>query len=86
MYGLCSEAQRSAISIPSNIAEGNARNYTKEFIQFLGIAFGSSAELETQILLMEKLYPDFDYLKAKSLLSEIQKMLISLIKKLKANT
>jgi four helix bundle protein len=85
-YGLCSQAQRAAVSIPSNIAEGHARNHTKEFIQFLGIAFGSSAELETQILLMEKLYSEFDYSTAKSLLSEIQKMLMSLIKKLKATT
>ncbi len=86
LYGLCSQTQRAAISIPSNIAEGHARNHTKEFIQFLGIAFGSTAELETQILLMEKLYPNFDYLIAKSLLLQVQKMLLALIKKLRSTT
>ena len=83
LYGLCSQAQRAVVSIPSNIAEGHARNHTKEFIQFLGIAFGSTAELETQLLLMEKLYPDLNYKVAKSLLVEIQKMLMALIKKLR---
>jgi four helix bundle protein len=84
IYGLCSQIQRAAISIPSNIAEGHARNHTKEFVQFLAIAFGSSAELETQILLMEKLYPDFNYELIKSLLIEVQKMLMALIKKLQS--
>ncbi len=86
LYGLCSQTQRATISIPSNIAEGYARNHTKEFVQFLGIAFGSAAELDTQILLMEKLYLKFDYKQAKSLLLEVQKMLISMIKKLRTST
>jgi len=50
-YGLTSQINRSAISIPSNIAEGAGRNYTKEFVQFLSIALGSAFELETQIIL-----------------------------------
>ena len=86
LYGLCSQTQRAAVSVPSNIAEGHARNHTKEFIQFLGITFGSTAELETQILLMEKLYPDFNYQAIKSLLTEVQKMLMALIKKLRSTT
>jgi four helix bundle protein len=86
LYGLCSQTQRAAISIPSNIAEGYARNHRKEFVQFLGIAFGSAAELDTQLLLAEKLYSKLDYTKAKNLLLEIQKMLISMIKKLKASS
>jgi len=50
-YGLASQIKRAVISIPSNIAEGAARNSKKEFIQFLGVAQGSLAELETQLVL-----------------------------------
>ena len=50
-YGLTSQIKRSVISIPSNIAEGAARNSRKEFIQFLSIAQGSLAELDTQLTL-----------------------------------
>ncbi len=86
LYGLSSQAQRAAVAIPSNIAEGYARNHTKEFVQFLGIAFGSAAELDTQVLLMEKLYPNFNYIVVKGLLLEVQKMLITMIKKLKTTS
>ena len=51
LYGLSSQMQRAAVSIPSNIAEGQARNGSKEFYQFLGIATGSKAELQTQLLI-----------------------------------
>jgi len=54
-FGLISQTQRSAVSIPSNIAEGAGRNSTKEFCQFLAISNGSSYELETQILVAERL-------------------------------
>jgi four helix bundle protein len=50
IYTLTSQIRRSAISIPSNIAEGAARNSKKEFIQFLYIALGSAAELEAQLI------------------------------------
>ncbi len=49
MYGLVSQMRRAAVSIPSNIAEGFNRHHNKEYIQFLNIALGSCAELETQI-------------------------------------
>lgn len=55
VYGLTSQIKRSAVSIPSNIAEGAGRNSNKEFIHFLGIANGSSFELQTQIIVAEKL-------------------------------
>ena len=55
MYGLTSQMQRAAVSIPSNIAEGHERNSSKEFVQFLYISRGSLAELETQVIIAEKL-------------------------------
>lgn len=54
MYGIISQMRRAGASVPSNIAEGQARNNSGEFRQFLGIARGSVAELETWILLCER--------------------------------
>ena len=54
-YGLTSQMRRSAVSIPSNIAEGAARKGNKEYVQFLYIALGSLSELETQILIVDRL-------------------------------
>jgi four helix bundle protein len=51
LYGLVSQMRRSAVSIPSNIAEGYSRKNRKEYVQFLRIALGSCAELETQVSL-----------------------------------
>ena len=55
LYGLTSQMRRSAVSIPSNIAEGFRRYHNKEYKQFLYIAMGSRAELETQIIIANKL-------------------------------
>jgi four helix bundle protein len=49
IYGLSSQIKRSAVSIPSNLAEGSGRNSSRELLQFLGFACGSLAELETQL-------------------------------------
>ena len=54
-FGLCSQIARCAISIPSNIAEGSARESQKEFSRFLQIALGSSFELETQLVISKEL-------------------------------
>ena len=54
IYGLVSQMRRAATSVPSNIAEGYARRSTKEFIYFLRVARGSMAELETQLLLAQR--------------------------------
>jgi len=55
-YGLTARLKRAAISIPSNIAEGAARDSRKEFVQFLYIALSSLSELETQIFLARDLF------------------------------
>lgn len=54
-FGLSSQLQRAAVSVPANIAEGRARKYTKEFLKHLSIAYGSLAELETHIQIAERL-------------------------------
>lgn len=54
-YGLSSQIKRSAVSIPSNIAEGAGREREKEFYNFLNIAYGSSYELQTQLIISERL-------------------------------
>jgi four helix bundle protein len=54
-YGLISQMRRSAVSIPSNIAEGAGRNSDKEFCHFLAISHGSSNELETQVIVSKRL-------------------------------
>jgi len=80
-FGLISQIQRSAVSIPSNIAEGQQRKGKNEFSQFLGIARGSSAELSTQLLLVESIYK-IDTSDIVKKVEEIQKMLYVLQAKL----
>lgn len=55
-YGLTSQLRRSAISVPSNIAEGHSRDSLKEYLQFLSIAAGSLAELQTQLFIARELH------------------------------
>ena len=84
-YGLTSQIRRSAVSVPSNIAEGYGRKSTKEYLQLLYIAYGSVCELETQLLLSA----DLGYGKAAELeklqkdIGDVERMLKGLIKSLK---
>jgi four helix bundle protein len=55
LYGLTSQLRRSAVSVPANIAEGHARNSTREFLHHISIALGSLAELETMLILAREL-------------------------------
>ena len=55
IYGLTNQIRRAAVSIPSNIAEGQERNSAKEFRQFLAIALGSVAEIETQLIIAKEI-------------------------------
>ena len=84
-FGLSSQMRRAVISIPSNIAEGHNRSSDKEFIHFLRIAQGSNAELETQLILCEKLLflSTNETELAMSICVELDKMINSLIKKAK---
>ena len=77
LYGLTSQMRRCAVSIPSNIAEGRRRGTRRDYRQFLIIAFGSGAELETQLEIVKRLKftNDAVYTKALSLLDEIMRML-----------
>lgn len=87
VYGLTSQIRRSAISIASNIAEGAGRNSNKDFKKFLGISHGSSCELETQLIIAQKinLIDDFALKSAQTKIKEIQKMNWSLKRSLNIN-
>ncbi len=84
-YALCSQMRRSAVSIPSNIAEGAGRRSSNEFKLFLGYANGSCYELETQLLIAkgQDYLSDVTYNSITSKITEIQKMNFNLIKSIK---
>lgn len=84
-YALSDQMRRAAVSIPSNISEGQERNSKKEFCQFLTIARGSKAELETQLLICMQVgyLAEQEIQTAMKQLNEIGKMLTSLINNLK---
>jgi len=85
MYGLVNQIRRAAVSVPSNIAEGAARDSQKEFLRFLSISIGSLAEMETQLLIAVNL----NYLPSDNLLGpeidRIRQMLHGLINGIKRN-
>lgn len=84
-FGLISQMRRCVVSIPSNIAEGYGREGEREHSHFLFISLGSSNELETQMILSHdfRYVSEEDYLEIMSLNSEVNKMLSSLIYKLR---
>jgi len=83
-YGLTSQMRRAAVSVPSNIAEGQARRGTNEFLQFLSVAEGSLAELDTQLTLSVELgfSQQAEVEPALKEIDELQKMLVALKRKL----
>jgi len=84
MYGLTSQIRRAAASVPANIAEGHGRENTRSFIQYLRVAQGSLKELETHLLLAERvgLVGKADIDAPASLCEAVGKMLRSLIRSL----
>ena len=85
IYCLTTQARRAAISVPSNISEGAARNTKKEFINFLHVAQGSLSELDTQIEIAKRLeyLKENDWKSLDEVMIRIDKMLSGLIKQLK---
>jgi len=82
IYGITSQIRRASVSIPSNIAEGAGRAYDKEFKQFLNIALGSIAEVDTQLLISNKLeyLTNKEYKKFENELTQIRRMVLGLRK------
>lgn len=83
-FGLVSQLRRSAVSIPSNIAEGWSRRTTRDYAHFLRMAYGSSSEVETQIEIASRLNfaQKEGYNKAVGLLQEVSKMLNVMVRRL----
>ena len=85
VFGLTSQIQRAAVSVPSNVAEGHARGGTREFLHFITISLGSLAELETQLVIAHRLkYVDNEALgRVLHMCNDLGKMLRALQKSLK---
>ena len=77
IYGLSNQLRRAAVSIPSNIAEGQSRQHTGEFRQFLHMALGSLAEVDTQLVIAKELsyLPQDEMTIAEKLIFELRKMI-----------
>lgn len=87
IYALTSQIKRAVVSIPSNISEGANRNTNKEFIQFLYIALGSASEVETQLIIANRLGYLDNITKELNQITSIRKMINALIKSIrKRNT
>ena len=85
MFGLISQIQRAAVSIPANIAEGHGREHLGDYLRHLSIARGSLMELETHMLIITRLYIPMDEVKrALEMVREVERMLSGLTKSLRA--
>ena len=84
MYGLTSQLRRAAVSIPSNIAEGAARNSTKEFIQFLHMSLGSLSEVETQMIIANRLDYLDDVGEIEQQIEAVRRLILGLMRYLRA--
>jgi four helix bundle protein len=85
IFGLTSQIKRAAVSLPTNIAEGRFRGTRKDFIHFLQIAYSSGAELETELLIAEKLgFGNTIKLQNARMLLEEMKMLNTMLRKLRS--
>jgi four helix bundle protein len=84
LFGLSSQMRRAAVSVPSNIAEGSARNGTKELIHFLSIATGSLSELDTQLELAQRLGYSEDISNIQAILDETTALVLAMAKSLKS--
>jgi len=84
MYGLTSQLQRAAVSVPANIAEGYERNHRKEYLQFLFVAKGSLGEIETYLLLAKDLgyLKESEYASASRVREETSRIIKGLIRAL----
>lgn len=87
-FGLTSQLRRAAVSIPSNIGEGNSRRSLPDYIQFLKIARGSCAEVETQLLISQNLafLSEEEFIRLNNDIQEISKMINGLINALQSKT
>jgi four helix bundle protein len=88
IYGLTSQLQRAAVSVPANVAEGYERNHRKEYLQFLFIAKGSLGEIETYLLLAKDLgyLSENEYTSASQIREETSRIIKGLIRALEKQT
>lgn len=88
VYGLTSQLRRAAVSIPSNIAEGNSRDTTRDYLHFLNMAYGSVKEVETQVLIGQRLrYTDPNQIaRLMTMTTEVARLISGLTNSLKRKT
>jgi len=84
-YALADQIRRAVVSIPANIAEGQGRQSKKEFLQYLAIAKGSLAELDTLLIVAQRLnyLSESDFLTLEKALAEVRRPLVGLVKSLR---
>ncbi len=86
-YGIVAQMRRAAVSIPSNIAEGSGRRFSNEWSQFYSFAYGSTLELETQLIISRdlRLAPKESFIQSFNLIEEVSKMIWTISHNIRAN-